>query len=117
MTDEELFQIYLGKVKEMIRTHPKLKKDAYKEYKETLKKQVEFRKNRCGDAVPITNIRTKMIEKETTYKLTLTEIEAIKLLRLLDTIELWDNDLESIYYEMKESVDTEKFNRLMETVK
>jgi len=58
-----------------------------------------------------------MIEKETTYKLTLTEIEAIKLLRLLDTIcdvELWDNDLESIYYEMKESVDTEKFNRFME---
>jgi hypothetical protein len=62
----------------------------------------------------------KMIEKETTYKLTLTEIEAIKLLRLLDTIcdvELWDNDLESIHYEMKESVDTEKFNRFMETVK
>ncbi len=62
----------------------------------------------------------KMIEKETTYKLTLTEIEAIKLLRLLDTmcdVELWDNDLESIYYEMKESVDTEKFNRFMETGK
>jgi hypothetical protein len=69
-----------------------------------------------------------MIEKETiykftltdTYKLTLTEIEAIKLLRLLDTVcdvELWDNDLESIYYEMKESVDTEKFNRFMETGK
>ncbi len=59
-----------------------------------------------------------MIEKETTYKLTLTEIEAIKLLRLLDTVcdvELWDNDLESIYYEMKESVDIEKFNRFMET--
>jgi hypothetical protein len=56
-----------------------------------------------------------MIEKETTYKLTLTEIEAIKLLHLLDTMcdgDLWDNDLESIYYEMKESVDTEKFNRL-----
>jgi hypothetical protein len=69
-----------------------------------------------------------MIEKETiykftltdTYKLTLTEIEAIKLLRLLDTVcdvELWDNDLESIYYEMKENVDTEKFNRFMETGK
>jgi len=52
-----------------------------------------------------------MIEKETTYKLTLTEIEAIKLLHLLDTMcdgDLWDNDLVSIYYEMKESVDTEK---------
>ena len=58
-----------------------------------------------------------MIEKETTYKLTLTEIKAIKLLHLLDTIELWDNDLESIYYEMKESVDTEKFNRFRKTVK
>jgi hypothetical protein len=68
-----------------------------------------------------------MIEKETTYKLTLTEIEAIKLLHLLDTmcdvddtvcdVELWDNDLKSIYYEMKESVDTEKFNRFMETGK
>jgi len=61
-----------------------------------------------------------MIEKETTYKLTLTEIKAIKLLRLLDTmcdVELWDNDLESIYYEMKESVDTEKFNRFRKTEK
>jgi hypothetical protein len=67
-----------------------------------------------------TEMTIKMIEKETTYKLTLTEIEAIKLLRLLDTmcdVELWDNDLESIYYEMKESVDTEKFNRFMETGK
>jgi hypothetical protein len=62
-----------------------------------------------------------MIEKETTYKLTLTEIEAIKLLRLLDIMcgdaQVWDNDLESIYYEMKESVDTEKFNRFVETGK
>jgi hypothetical protein len=60
-----------------------------------------------------------MIEKETTYKLTLTDIEAVKLLHLLMNNycvgELWDNDLESIYYEMKESVDTERFNRYMET--
>ncbi|QGT54452.1 hypothetical protein b3_0209 [Synechococcus phage B3] len=59
-----------------------------------------------------------MIEKEITYKLTLSDIEAIKLLRLLmsncDGV-WWDNDLETIYYELKECVDTEKFNQYMET--
>jgi hypothetical protein len=59
-----------------------------------------------------------MIEKETTYKLTLTEIQAIKLFHLLMNNcdgELWDNDLETIYYEMNNAVDTERFNLYMET--
>ena len=106
MTDEEFLKIYLNKVEEMIKTHPKLKK------------QVEFHKNCFGDAVPPTNTNKKMIEKETTYKLTLTDIQAVKLLHLLMNNcdgELWDNDLESIYYEMKDGVDTERFNLYMET--
>ncbi len=60
-----------------------------------------------------------MLEKQTIYKLTLTDIQACKLLHLLmnrcDREELWDNDLETIYYEMKEGVDTQRFNRYMET--
>jgi len=60
-----------------------------------------------------------MLEKQTTYKLTLTDIQACKLLHLLmnncDVSQLWDNDLETIYYEMNEGVDTERFNRYMET--
>lgn len=80
---------YLEKVKTPIRTHPKLKE------------------------------KTQMLEKQTTYKLTLTDIQACKLLHLLmnryDVEEIWDNDLESIYYELKEGVDTERFNLYMET--
>ena len=55
-----------------------------------------------------------MIEKEITYKLTLTDIQALKLLHFLmekcDT-ELWDNELETVYCELRDSVDTETFNR------
>jgi hypothetical protein len=59
-----------------------------------------------------------MIEKEITYKFTLSDIEAIKLLHLLMNNcdgELWDNDLETIYYELREGVDTERFNQYLET--
>ena len=66
----------------------------------------------------MTKRKTKMLEKETTYKLTLTEIEAVKLLHLLMNTcdgEFWNNDLETIYYSMNEGVDTERFNRYMET--
>ena len=60
-----------------------------------------------------------MIKKETTYNITLNEIEMMKLFHLvMNNVdgELWDNDLESIYYEMKESVDTQKFNEYMSGV-
>ena len=57
-----------------------------------------------------------MIKKKTTYSITLNEIEMMKLFHLvmnnLDR-ELWDNDLETIYYEMIESVDMQKFNEYM----
>lgn len=86
---EEIYKPYLEKVKTLIRTHPKLKGE------------------------------TPMLEKQTTYKLTLTDIQACKLLHLLmnrcDVEEIWDNDLESIYYELKEGVDTQRFNQYMET--
>ena len=58
----------------------------------------------------------KMIKKETTYSITLNEIEMMKLFHLvMNNVdgELWDNDLETIYYEMKESIDTQKFNEYM----
>lgn len=58
----------------------------------------------------------KMIKKETTYTITLNEIKMMKLFHLvMNNVdgELWDNDLETIYYEMKESVDTQKFNEYM----
>ena len=58
----------------------------------------------------------KMIKKETTYNITLNEIEMMKLFHLvMNNVdgELWDNDLETIYYEMKESIDTQKFNEYM----
>ena len=57
-----------------------------------------------------------MIKKETTYTITLNEIEMMKLFHLvMNNVdgELWDNDLENIYLEMKESVDTQKFNEYM----
>ena len=57
-----------------------------------------------------------MIEKTTTYTLTLSEIKALKLFHLIMNNvdgELWDNDLESIYYEMKESVDMGRFDLYM----
>jgi hypothetical protein len=57
-----------------------------------------------------------MIKKETTYTITLNEIKMMKLLHLvMNNVdgELWDNDLESIYYAMKENVDTQKFNEYM----
>jgi hypothetical protein len=86
---EEIFKPYFEKVKKLIKTHPKFKGE------------------------------TPMLEKETTYKLTLTDIQACKLLHLLmnrcDREELWDNDLETIYYEMKEGVDAQRFNQYMET--
>jgi hypothetical protein len=66
----------------------------------------------------MTERKTKMLEKEITYKLTLNDIEAVKLLHLLMNNcdgELWDNDLETIYFEMKNGVDTERFNLYMET--
>ena len=58
----------------------------------------------------------KMIKKETTYTITLNEIQMMKLfLLVMNNVdgELWDNDLETIYYEMKESIDTQKFNEYM----
>ena len=61
----------------------------------------------------------KMIKKETTYNITLNEIEMMKLFHLvMNNVdgELWDNDLETIYYEMKESIDTQKFNEYMSGV-
>ncbi len=86
---EEMYKPYLEKVKKLIRTHPKLKGE------------------------------TPMLEKQITYKLTLTDIQSCKLLHLLmnrcDVEEIWDNDLESIYREMQEGVDTERFNQYMET--
>ena len=60
-----------------------------------------------------------MIKKETTYSITLNEIEMMKLFHLVMNDEggqLWDNDLETIYCEMKESVDTQKFNEYMSGV-
>jgi hypothetical protein len=61
-------------------------------------------------------ILNQMIKKETTYTITLNEIKMMKLLHLvMNNVdgELWDNDLESIYYAMKENVDTQKFNEYM----
>ena len=61
----------------------------------------------------------KMIKKETTYTITLNEVEMTKLFHLvMNNVdgELWDNDLETIYYEMKENVDTQKFNEYMSGV-
>ncbi len=58
----------------------------------------------------------KRIKKETTYTITLNEIEMMKLFHLvMNNVdgELWDIDLESIYFEMKENVDTQKFNEYM----
>jgi hypothetical protein len=85
---EEIYKPYLEKVKELIRIHPKLKGE------------------------------TPMLEKQTTYKLTLTDIQACKLLQFLVSnceCEFWDDDIESIYYELKEGVDTQRFNQYMET--
>ena len=86
---EDAFEKYMEKIRKPFRTHPKLKE------------------------------KTPMLEKQTTYKLTLTDIQACKLLHLLmnrcDVEEIWDNDLESIYYELKEGVDTQRFNLYMET--
>jgi len=61
-------------------------------------------------------ILNQMIKKETTYTITLNEVEMMKLFHLvMNNVdgELWDNDLESIYFEMKENVDTQKFNEYM----
>jgi hypothetical protein len=61
-------------------------------------------------------ILNQMIKKETTYTITLNEVEMMKLFHLvMNNVdgELWDNDLETIYYEMKENVDTQKFNEYM----
>ena len=61
-------------------------------------------------------ILNQMIKKETTYTITLNEIKMMKLFHLvMNNVdgELWDNDLESIYYAMKENVDTQKFNEYM----
>jgi hypothetical protein len=43
----------------------KLKVNAYKAYKEALKKQVDFLQNGIGECVPITNIRNKMTNHPT----------------------------------------------------
>ena len=61
-------------------------------------------------------ILNQMIKKETTYTITLNEVEMMKLFHLvMNNVdgELWDNDLETIYYAMKENVDTQKFNEYM----
>ena len=57
-----------------------------------------------------------MIKKETTYTITLNEVEMMKLFHLvMNNVdgELWDNDLETIYYEMKKNIDKQKFNEYM----
>ena len=61
----------------------------------------------------------KMIKKETIYTITLNEIQMMKLFLLVRNNEdgpLWDNDLETICYEMRENVDTQKVNEYMSGV-
>lgn len=60
-----------------------------------------------------------MIRKETTYHIALEEIQAIKLLNLLIICkdgEHWndDFDLNRLYHELYQNVDTDRFNQFVE---